>query len=148
MVDVPDTLEIYPPYSSIKKLEEKGIQVNKHTALKVRLVKVILETGETEILITDLYDTFRFPTEIFKTVYTMRWGVETCFGHLKNELQLGQFSGIRPICIEQDFAATLFLYNLQSLIEKQSQPYLEAVSRKLLYAIYNLHIDNNHQKFC
>ncbi|KAA6302292.1 MAG: hypothetical protein EZS26_001652, partial [Candidatus Ordinivivax streblomastigis] len=45
----------------------------------------------------------------------------------------GQFSGIRPICIEQDFAATLFLYNLQSLIEKQSQPYLEAVSRKRKY---------------
>jgi hypothetical protein len=63
----------------------------------------------------------------------MRWGVETCFGYLKNELQLGQFSGILPICIEQDFAATLFLYNLQSLVEKQSQPYLKAVSRKRKY---------------
>jgi hypothetical protein len=127
------TLEIYPPYSSVKKLEEKGITVSKHTPLKVRMVKVILESGVTEILITDLYDPFRFPTGSFKAIYNMRWGVETCYGYLKNELQLGQFSGIRPICIEQDFAAVLFLYNLQSLIEKQSQPYLDAVSRKRKY---------------
>ena len=43
---------------------------------------------------------------------------------------MGQFSGIRQICIEQDFAAGLFIYNLQSLIEKQNQPYLETVSRE------------------
>ena len=35
--------------------------------------------------------------------------------------------------IEQDFAANLFLFNLQSLIEKQTEPYLEAVSRKRKY---------------
>jgi hypothetical protein len=46
------------------------------------------------------------------------------------ELQLGQFSGIRLICIEPDFAANLFLFNLQSLIEKQTEPYVEAVNRK------------------
>ena len=61
------------------------------------------------------------------------WGIETYYGYMKEELQLGQFSGIRLIYIEQDFAANLLLFNLQSLIEKQTEPYVEAVSKKRKY---------------
>jgi hypothetical protein len=39
----------------------------------------------------------------------LRWGIETYYGQMKEELQLGQFSGIRRICIEQDFAAGMLL---------------------------------------
>ncbi|GHT19540.1 hypothetical protein AGMMS4957_04020 [Bacteroidia bacterium] len=63
----------------------------------------------------------------------MRWGIETYYGFEKNELQIESFSGIRPLCILQDFFANLFVYNLQSIIEKQSEPYLEAVSKKRNY---------------
>jgi len=56
-----------------------------------------------------------------KEVYHLRWGIETCYGYMKEELRLGEFSGIRQICIEQDFAANLLLFNLQSLIEKQTE---------------------------
>ena len=52
------------------------------------------------------------------------------FFKIKEELQLQQFSGIRKICIEQDFAANLFLFNLQCLIEKQSDDYLKTVNEK------------------
>ena len=63
----------------------------------------------------------------------MRWGIETFYGYVKEELQLGQFSGIRDICIRQDFAANLFLFNLQSLIEKQCEPYIEQVCKTRIY---------------
>ena len=56
--------------------------------------------------------------------------IETGYGYLKKELQPARFSGIRQIRIEQDFAAILLLYNLQGLIEKQSEPCLEAVNRR------------------
>lgn len=68
-----------------------------------------------------------------KEVYGLRRGIETNYGHIKEQLQLGQFSGIRPVCIEQDFAATIFLSNLQCLIEKQCQPQIEAVSKNRKY---------------
>jgi hypothetical protein len=127
------TIEWSPPYTSVKKLRDMGFTVNKHTPVKIRLVKISLDTGETEVLVTDLYDTDSYTQEDLKEVYHLRWGIETCYGYMKEELQSGQFSGIRQICIEQDFAANLFLFNLQSLIEKQTEPYLVAVSRKRKY---------------
>jgi hypothetical protein len=43
------------------------------------------------------------------------------YGFEKNELQIECFSGLKPLCIQQDFFATLFVYNLQRIIEKQSE---------------------------
>ncbi|KAA6307646.1 hypothetical protein EZS27_040682, partial [termite gut metagenome] len=101
---------------SLKELRDRGVKINKRTPIRVRMVKVLLDTGETEVLITNLYDTSLYTTEELKEVYHLRWGIETFYGYVKEELQMGQFSGIRSICIEQDFAANLFLFNLQSLI--------------------------------
>jgi hypothetical protein len=127
------TIEWIPPYASLKKLRDMGYSVNTRTLVKIRLVKILLDTGETEVLVTNLYDTDNNTKEDLKEVYHLRWGIETYYGYMKEELQLGQFSGIRQICIEQDFAANLFLFNLQSLIEKQTEPYLEAICRKRKY---------------
>jgi hypothetical protein len=93
----------------------------------------MLDTGETEVVVTNLYDTDIYTQEDLKEVYHLRWSIETYYGYVKEELQLGQFSGIRQICIEQDFAANLFLFNLQSVIEKQVEPYINAVSSKRKY---------------
>lgn len=126
-------LNLYPSYKSIKRLKQMHILVSKYTAVKVRLVKVLLNTGETEILITNLYDKRTYPRKVFKELYHFRWGVETCYGYLKEGLQLQQFSGINPICIEQDFAANLFFFNLQSIIEKQCEPFIKEVNKKRKY---------------
>jgi hypothetical protein len=127
------TTDWTPPYASLTKLKDMGRNVTKDTPIRIRMVKVVLETGETEVLITSLYDTDVYTQEDLQEVYHLRWGIETCYGYLKQELQLGQFSGIRQICIEQDFAASLFLFNLQSLIEKQTEAYVAAVGRKRKY---------------
>ena len=60
----------------------------------------------------------------------MRWGIETVYGKQKNQLQLEQFSGHRVICIQQDYAASLFVANLQSLIEKQCENNLHRINQK------------------
>lgn len=118
---------------SLKKMKDMGIPVSKNDTIQVRLVKIILPTGETEVLITNLYDNRLYSAKDLKQVYNLRWGIETYYGYIKEELQLGQFSGITPVCIEQDFAANLFLFNLQSLIEKQCKPTLKAISKKRKY---------------
>ena len=128
------TIDWYPAYSSRKKLRDMGYCVDKNMPLKIRLVKVVLDTGETEVLVTNLYDTQIYTREDLKSVYNLRWGVETCYGHMKQGLQLAQFSGIRQVCVEQDFIAGLLLFNLQSLIENQTEPYVAAVSRKRKYS--------------
>ena len=110
-----------------------GFTISKHTPITIRMVKIVLDTGETEVLVTNVYDTDIYTQEDLKEVYHLRWGIETYYGYIKEELQLGKFSGIRQICIEQDFAANLFLFNLQRLIEKQTEPYVETISNKRKY---------------
>jgi len=131
---------LYPNTDSIKHLKSMGISITKSTEIQIRLVKVILKTGQTEVLMTNLYSWEQFSIGDLKKVYGLRWGVETCFGSLKNQLQIENFSGVRQICIEQDFFANLFVYNLQSLIEKQSQT---RIRKKCKNRKYNYQINKN-----
>jgi Transposase DDE domain. len=100
---------------AIKQLKELGYPVTSKDSVRVRLVKVELDSGETEILITSLLDQQKYPTSLFKGLYAKRWGVETGIGQLKNQLQVEIFSGRSPLAIEQDFYASIFTYNLQSI---------------------------------
>ena len=72
-----------------------------------------------------------------KEVYFLRWGIETFYGSVKNQLQIENYSGIRQLCILQDYFANLFVFNLQSMIEKQSEQALEKINeqRTLNYKI-------------
>jgi hypothetical protein len=101
------------------------------------MVKVKLNSGEIEILLTNLYDEKLFTIDDLKYLYGLRWGIETTYGKQKNQQQMEQFSGHRVICIQQDYAAGLFVANLQSLIEKQCEDYLHQVNkgRKYRYKI-------------
>jgi hypothetical protein len=126
-------IEIKPCDSAIATLKKLGYQVTANTSIKVRAVKVILPSGVTEILLTNLMDTELYTIDDLKYLYGLRWGIETTYDKQKNQLQLEQFSGLRVICIEQDYAASLIVANLQSLIEKQSVAFLENKSSKRKY---------------
>jgi hypothetical protein len=131
------TIELSPNNKSIVELHKHGYVVSRQTKLKIRLVKVILETGETEILMTNLTDKELFPKEIFKQLYFRRWGIETNYGLQKNSLQLESFSGQKVETILQDFYATVFVANLQSIISKQCEAeiILQTKYRKFKYKV-------------
>lgn len=120
--------------NAIKTLAEQGLEITIETKVKVRLVKIELSSGQTEVLITNLFDQVEYSIEDLCYLYSLRWPIETCYGKEKNQLQLEQFSGHRVICIEQDYHAGIFTANIQSLIEKQSEPYLKAVSKQRKYS--------------
>jgi len=131
------TIELMPTSNAITTLREHGYIVTAATTVKVRMVKVKLSSGEIEVLLTNLFDEQLFTIEDLKYLYGLRWGIETTYGKQKNQQQMEQFSGHRVICIQQDYAAGLFVANLQSLIEKQCESYLNQVneSRKHKYKI-------------
>lgn len=126
-------VEMRPPYASRVKLKNMGVNISKEKTIKLRLVKFVLDGGQVEILITNLYDAKLYPMDDLKYLYNLRWGIETYYGYIKQELQLGQFSGLAPVCIEQDFAANLFLFNMQSLIEKQCATFIESICKKRVH---------------
>ena len=130
-------VELTPSATAIATLLEHGYKVTAGTTIKVRMVKIKLSTGEIEILLTDLYNEQLFTLQDLKYLYGLRWGIETTYYKQKNQQQMEQFSGHRVICIQQDYAAGLFVANLQSLIEKQCEDYLHKINakRKLTYRI-------------
>ena len=98
---------------SKKALEILGI---KFEPFKIRLVKVILDNGEVEVLATSLLDEVKYPYTEFKELYFSRWGIETNYNHLKNNVAIENFTGLSTLSVTQDFFANMFIVNLQSII--------------------------------
>ena len=94
--------------------------------LRVRLVTVRLSTGQLEVLATSLLDETAYPTAELATVYGWRWGQETFYGRLKGRLDLEHCSGQTVAAVEQDFAATLLLANVESVLRGPAQAQLDA----------------------
>jgi hypothetical protein len=94
----------------------KGKLYNRKSSIQIRLLRVDLPGGETEVLITTLLDSQKYPTKIFKELYFMRWGVETFYDELKNKLKIEHFSGYSENTIRQDIFCAIFISNLQSVI--------------------------------
>lgn len=92
--------------------------------LKVRLVTVRLKSGELEVLVTSLLDPAAYPTEELAAVYWRRWGQETYYGRLKGRLDLEHASGTSVAAVEQDFAASVLLANVESVVIGPAQAQL------------------------
>ena len=92
-----------------------------NTTIKVRLIKVRLDNGEIELLMTSLLDSKKYPCKCFKSLYYQRWGVETYYDRLKNILTLENFSGLTQHAILQDFQCAIFISNVQTLIIAEAQ---------------------------
>lgn len=79
----------------------------------LRMVRVWLdeEHAEYEILATNLPRDL-FPVECFGELYHYRWRIETAYRTLKDRLQMENFTGTKPILLEQDIYSTIYVSNI------------------------------------
>ncbi|MEA3514409.1 MAG: IS4 family transposase [Nanoarchaeota archaeon] len=117
-------------YKSKNQLNKLGIEFK---AFKIRLVKVILENGEIEILATSLIEEEKYSTTIFKDLYFTRWGIEINYDHLKNQVEIENFSGRTVLAIEQDFYANMLMANFQSLIIRDAKEEMDKTNKNCEY---------------
>ena len=89
--------------------------------ITVRLVRLILPTGEVEVLITSLLDQDQFSVPELGRVYGWRWGEETFYGVLKTRLALENFSGQTVGAVQQDFHASVFITGLETFFIEDAQ---------------------------
>jgi hypothetical protein len=82
------------------------------TTITCRLIKVLLETGEKEILCTSLLDDKEYKHEEFKGLYHLRWNIEEAYKLLKSRIEVERFSGKTALAVRQDFYAKIFLMTL------------------------------------
>lgn len=111
-----------------KRLEEFDIRKSKLDMISYRLVKIILPTGETEVLMTNLDKSFTIND--LAELYRLRWGIETCFLCLKSHQMLGIFSGYSEQVILQDIWVNLLFYNMQSITNLEATLRVKEISQK------------------
>jgi hypothetical protein len=68
-----------------------------------RLVRVELQDGEVEVLITNLMDGQAFPASEFEELYHLRWGAQENYKRLKQWVEIENFSGKGILSVKQDF---------------------------------------------
>ncbi len=100
---------------------------------KIRLVKVILDNGEVEVLATSLLDEKKYPNKEFKWLYGKRWGIETNFDHLKNHLMIEDFTGLSSLSVLQDFFVSMFMANMQQIFISEAQDELKKQKKNTEY---------------
>ena len=87
--------------------------VMSRNSFELRMVRVWLnkEHSEYEILATNL-PRESFPAECFGEIYHLRWRIETAYQTLKDRLQMENFTGTKPILLEQDIYSTIYVSNI------------------------------------
>jgi len=80
--------------------------------IKCRMVKVIADNGELQILCTSLLDTAKYKLKEIEELYRIRWGVEEGFKMYKARVQVEAFSGKTATAVKQDIYAKAMMMSL------------------------------------
>lgn len=123
----PDTwVDIHLDKSRIRhyKGTDIGQRMKELGHITLRMVKVPLPEGREEVLITNL------PSKTFDhlqiaELYHMRWGIETAYETLKDRLQMENFTGTKPILLQQDIYSTIYISSLAEDIIRDAEAELD-----------------------
>jgi len=114
------TLE--PNQRSVEQGKEKGLPTH---PIRLRLIRVDLNNGEFEVLITNLMDENAFPVSEFEGLYHLRWGVEENYKRLKQWVEIENFSGKSVLSIKHDFYAKVLTTNLTLMAANAAQLHVD-----------------------
>lgn len=101
-----------------KKYQHQG-------SIRLRLVKVVLPSGTTEILATNLWASENHAIADLSALYARRWRVETAFKEMKVWHAVEAFSARFPEGIEQELMALQIFLLLASELEAHAQEDLQ-----------------------
>ena len=123
-------VDLQPCQTAIKECQTRNLPT---APLKVRLIRIDLDSGEVEVLITSLLATIQFPHSVFKDLYHYRWPVEEDYKVIKPRLEVENWSGESTRSIYQDFHAKLFTKNLTAIIAQPAQKVVKQQSQHKKY---------------
>ena len=109
--EIEKIVTITMPAPAVRKAMSSGYALEQ-TTFTVRLIRVPLPGGKSEILVTSLLDSTVYPASEFGALYHQRWRIEECFKLLKCRLAVEHISGELPDSVRQDFLAKVWLGNL------------------------------------
>ena len=90
-------------------------------SLTLRLLRITLNTGETEVLVTSLVDMHAYPYKDFQGLYHLRWPIEEANRSAKYHQSLENFHAKNSNGIYQEIYAHYLLMTITRLFMLQSQ---------------------------
>ena len=125
-------ITLCPSFVSIEQCKKLNLPLSD---LQVRAIRIELDNGETEILLTSLLDKDLYPHEIFKELYHLRWTVEENYKTAKSRIEIENFSGKSVESVYQDFHAKVFAMNLTAALTHPAQDCIAGQQKKYAYRI-------------
>lgn len=126
---------LYHLKDPIKKAKAKKLK-----KLRVRMVKIVLSTGEVEYLVTNIDDSTMCTKEI-GDLYYKRWGIELAYDVIKNKLNIENMSGKSKLIIEQDFYAQMLLFNMVEDLRNDSNKVVKDNKKENLKYEYKINMN-------
>ena len=124
-------IELSPSGTAIKECTDLGLDKK---PLKIRLLRIELSSGETEVLATTLTDPQLHPYDLFAELYHQRWFVEEDYKSLKLPLELENFTGKTVHSVYQDCYAQIFAKNITSILSFDARRQIKRSGKKDKYA--------------
>ena len=87
------------PVTSVAACQDRHLDTR---PMKLRLIRVELDSGESEVLITSLIDCEKYQSHLFAALYHDRWPVEEDYKVMKCRIELENFSGQSELSVYQD----------------------------------------------
>lgn len=109
---IEDTVYFPCVEKSLRHCKKEGLPTS---PIKIRLIRVALPSGQTEILMTSLLNKDTYPYEIFKDLYHQRWGIEEDYKLMKSRLVIENFSGVSVEAVLQDIHAKVLTKNIAAV---------------------------------
>jgi len=101
---------------SPKEIENARKHGMKPVPMQVRVTKVNLPSGETELLVSNLFGK-KITARDLACLYHKRWGVEEGYKNLKAKMKIEQFGSKKPQGIYQEFYAHIFVMNMVAVLK-------------------------------
>lgn len=120
-----------------KKNPEFYKELLKKVGIRVRIVKIKLNNGSTEILATNLSKE-EFTQDEIKEIYRLRWGIETMYHTAKESLKIGAITSSKKTIIEQEILSQMLVYNIVQSFSNEVEEKIEQEKYK-----YEMKINKN-----
>jgi hypothetical protein len=120
-------VELTPTAKAVNECIDMGLD---KAPVTMRLLRIELSSGETEVLATTLTDPTIYPYDLFTDLYHQRWFVEEDYKTLKLPLELENFSGKTVHSIYQDCYAQLLSKNIVSILSFEARKQIKRAGKK------------------
>jgi len=123
-------VDLRPTASVANECVDMGLD---NAPINIRLLRIELSSGETEVLATSLTDSKRYHYDLFAELYHQRWFIEEDYKTIKLPLEIENFSGKTVHSIYQDCYAQLLAKNITSILSFEARRQIKKSGKKGKY---------------